>query len=120
MHYQEIAERFLKFSASVIRYCSSLHKNPIEKHISLQLVRSATSCGANYEESRGAESRSDFIHKIQLVLKELRESFYWIKLLKELEKGDSDKIVMLYSEAEELIKIISKSVVTAKKNKNVK
>ena len=88
--------------------------------LAMQLVRSSTSCGANYEESRGAESRPDFIHKMQLVLKEARESFYWIKLLKELGVGDKHKIAQLYSEAEDLVKIISKSVMTAKKNNDSK
>ena len=92
MNSQEVFDKRLKFSAEVLRLCLRLNRNPIEKHISLQLTRSATSSGANYEESRGAESRSDFIHKMQLVLKELKESLYWIKLLNEIGAANSQAV----------------------------
>ena len=117
MDFKELAEKFLKFAVLVVEFCKDVDKNPIDKHLAMQLVRSSTSCGANYEESRGAESRPDFIHKMQLVLKEARESLYWIKLLKELNIGDSGKISELYSLADELVRIMTKSVLTAKKNK---
>ena len=89
-----------------------------EKYLAMQLIRSSTSCGANYEESRGAESRPDFIHKMHIVLKEARESLYWIKLLKELDMGDSKKISELHERADELVRIMTTSVITAKNNKN--
>ena len=83
-------------------------------------MRSATSAGANYEEACGAESRQDFIHKMQVVLKELRESLYWLRLIKksEINKTKMDiGISRLLIEARELANIIAKSVVTAK-NRN--
>ena len=70
----QIAERLLTFAAKVISLVQTLEKTPTGYHIGKQLLRSATSAGANYEESRGAESRNDFIHKMQIVLKEMRES----------------------------------------------
>lgn len=118
MGFEKVADKFLKFATKVIQYCQGLNKNPIEKHLAMQLVRSSTSCGANYEESRGAESQADFIHKIQIVLKEARESLYWIKLLKELNVGEKEKIQKLHSEANELVGIMTKSVLTAKKKKS--
>jgi len=79
-------------------------------------MRSATSAGANYEETRGAESRADFLHKSQLVLKELRETRYWLRLMHEVEmvKSDSEIIPNLIKENNELMNIIAKSIVTAK------
>jgi len=64
-----------------------------------------------------AAEGADFIHKLQVVLKELRESLYWLKLIKKIELIKSDKVVELIKEANELINIIAQSVITAKKNK---
>jgi len=83
------------------------------------LFRSGSSAGANYEESVGAESRADFIHKTQIVLKEVRESNYWLRLINTsnlVSKDDSD-LKFLLPENFELIKIFSSSLVTAKQNK---
>ena len=117
MNSKEISDRLLKFSVMVLKLCLGLNRNPIEKHISIQLTRSATSSGANYEESRGAESKSDFIHKMQLVLKELKESLYWIRLLNELGIGNSTVLEKIKMECDELVRIIGKSVITSKSNR---
>ena len=82
-------------------------------------MRAGTSAGANYEEACGAESRADFVHKLQIVLKELRESFYWLRLIKKtaLILTTDPELLFLLQEAKELTNIIAKSVVTAKKGK---
>jgi len=77
-------------------------------------MRSATSCGANYEEACAAESRADFVHKMQIVLKELRESRYWLKLLNRVGISSDISLPSLLKESDELIKIFAKSVITAK------
>jgi len=77
-------------------------------------MRAATSSGANYEEACGAESRADFIHKMQLVLKELRESLYWLKLVERTDLISGKDLQALVDEANELTKIVAKSVITAK------
>ena len=87
---------------------------PLTRHIGGQLVRSATSCGANYEEVCAAESRADFLHKMQVVLKELRESLYWLKLLKRTGPASDDHLQPLLKETDELVKIFAKSIITAK------
>jgi four helix bundle protein len=115
MNSKDISDRLLIFSANTIKFCLRLNKNPIEKHISLQLTRSSTSSGANYEESRGAESKSDFIHKMRLVLKELKESLYWLKLINNVGFGKIESIKPLMNECDELVRIIGKSVSTARK-----
>ena len=114
-----ISERLLDFAASTIKLTASLEKSYTGRHISGQLMRSATSAGANYEEACGAESRQDFLHKMQIVLKELRESLYWIRLIKKagLDASISTNLDVLLNEAQELTNIIAKSIITAKQNK---
>jgi four helix bundle protein len=73
---ENLSDRLIEFAADTILLCDKLNRTLAQRHIAGQLVRSATSSGANYEEACAAESRADFIHKMQIVLKELRESFY--------------------------------------------
>lgn len=112
-----LSERLLEYAASRIDFTVKLNKNHGEKYIAGQWLRSSACAGANYEETCGAESKADFIHKLQLVLKELRESFYWIKLLQRTYCKNDKHLPQLKNEVEELVKIVSKSVITAKKNR---
>ncbi len=113
---EDISERLLKFAAGVIRLAIRLNETAIGRHISGQITRAGTSLGANYEEAKGAESRADFIHKLQIVLKELRETVYWLRLIEKVELiGITDiEFASLKQEANELTNIIAKSVITAK------
>lgn len=79
---KNLSERLLDFGASIVRLVIRLEKTYPGRHIGNQLMRSTTSSGANYEEACAAESKAGFIHKMQVVLKELRESLYWLKLMK--------------------------------------
>ena len=114
---RNLSERLLEFAANIIKLVVRLNKTGHGRHIGGQLTRSATSAGANYEEACSGESRADFIHKLQLVLKELRESFYWLRLIKKagLIPNTDSKLSALLQEAKELTNIIAKSIVTAKK-----
>lgn len=114
-----IAIRLLDFAVRSIKLVNALPKSPVGKHIGLQFLRSATSPGANYEESRGAESRADFVHKLGIVLKELKESRYWLNLIKHSDIIPPHKIGSLVQECEELCAIIAKSIATAKKNRSI-
>ena len=87
------------------------------RHIAGQLIRSATSAGANYEEACGAESRQDFIHKLQIVLKELRESLFWIRVSLKAELVAMEVVRPLLKEGHELANIAAKSVLTAKRSR---
>ncbi|MDQ7798832.1 MAG: four helix bundle protein [Candidatus Edwardsbacteria bacterium] len=113
----EISERLLNFAANVIKLMSPLAKSAAGFHVSKQLMRSATSAGANYEECCGAESKNDFIHKMQIVLKELKESLYWLRLIRKAQLVPDAQTEGLLNEANELVKIIAKSVITAKRGK---
>lgn len=112
-----LSERFLDFAAAVIKLAIRLNKIPIGRHIGGQLTQAGTSTGANYEEACGAESRRDFIHKLQIVLKELRETLFWLRLIKKVNliPSTDPKLKALLKEAEELTNIIAKSIVTARK-----
>ena len=111
---KDLSERLLDFAADVIKLLGKLNKTAVGRHIGYQLLKASTSSGANYEEACGAESKADFIHKMQLVLKELRESLYWLKLIKKANLLSDGHLQPLLGEAKELVKIVAKSVVTAR------
>ena len=102
MDRRDLDERLLTYGARVIKLVESLPRTLVGRRIGDQLLRSATSAGANYEEARGAESRSDFVHKMQVALKELRESHYWLRLLMKAEILPVDRLADLLDEATQL------------------
>jgi four helix bundle protein len=73
-----LPDRLENFAAEVIKWVRGINKTFTGRHIAGKLIRCSTSAGANYEEACGAESRQDFIHKLQIVLKELKESLFWL------------------------------------------
>ncbi len=111
---RNLSERLLDFAASSIELSVRLNKTVIGRHIANQLMRASSSSGANYEEACGAESKADFIHKMQIVLKELRESLYWLKLAQRTKLVSSNDSHLLLDESDELVKIVAKSIITAK------
>ncbi|MEK7449807.1 MAG: four helix bundle protein [Planctomycetota bacterium] len=115
----DLSDRFLDFAAEIIKLVVGLNKTAVERYIAGQLTRSGTSPGANYEEACGAESRADFIHKLRIVLKELRESLYWLRVIKKANiiTDTYPEFPALLEETKELTKIIGQSIITAKKNK---
>jgi len=92
----------------------SLPRTLVARRIGDQLLRSATSVGANYEEAQGAESKGDFVHKLQIALKELRESYYWLRLLAKAEIIPPERLTSLIEEAAQLRAMLSKAVATVK------
>ena len=111
---ENIAMRLRAFAAGVVRLCRRVPNDPAAKHIVRQLVRAATGGGANYEEARGAESRADFIHKLGIANKELREALYWLQLTQEAALVDDSELDALVREADELVAILTSSIRTAK------
>ena len=108
----DIAERLLELAAAVVRTAEALPKRAVARHIGLQMVRSATSAGANYQEARHAESRADFVHKVGLAAKEIGETLYWLRLLDRLAFQGSQAAAV--READELIAILVASARTAR------
>ena len=78
---QQLADRLLDFVVRVIKIVDALPNTVTARHIGGQLTDAVTSCGANDEEGCGAESRSDFAHKMSIVLKELKETRFWLRLI---------------------------------------
>jgi len=112
-----LSERLLDFTVQIIRLVSCLPKTVVGRHISGQILRSGTSPGSNYEEARGAESRADFIHKLGIVLKELKETRFWLKLICRAAILKTQLVEPLMTECDELCAVIAKSIVTAKTKK---
>jgi four helix bundle protein len=109
----DIAERLLDFAVAVVRLTTQLPRDPAGRHVASQLVRSATGGGANYEEARAAESREDFIHKVGVAGKEVRETVYWLQFIQRSAWMRSD-LGAAISEACELAAILGASARTAR------
>lgn len=77
----DLEERTAIFSENVISFCKKLPRNDITRPIISQLIRAATSVGANYCEADDGESKKDFIHKLSIAKKEARESKYWLRMI---------------------------------------
>jgi four helix bundle protein len=107
MEENELTKRLFKFAVDVIKMLRSLQGGNEIKIISNQLGKSSTSTGANYEESQAAVSRADFGNKIGISLKEMRESNYWLRILKELYPTNSE-IDRLTTESLELKNILGR------------
>jgi four helix bundle protein len=109
-----LAGRLLDFADQVLRLCRDLRQDVPGRHVARQLIRAATAGGAIYEEARGAESRADFVHKIGIATKEVRESLYWLKLIQRSELAPGRDLGKLIQEASELVAILTASGRTAK------
>ena len=104
-----------RFGAAMLKLVVPLKEAGIPASIVDQLVRSATSVGANFGEARGAESRADFTHKLQVALKESREAKHWLETLREVPVAPQRTVTALLGECDQLCAILYCSVVTAKK-----
>ncbi len=111
-----IEDRLPDFAARVGKVVDALPESRLARHVAGQLVRSGTSPAANDAEACAAESKRDFIHKLGIALKELREARSWIKLILKSELLPAGRISPLRDEVEQLCNIIGKSIVTAKAN----
>ena len=111
---RELGERLLDYGVRVIKVVEAMPGTLTGRRIGDQLLRSGVAVGANYEESRAAESTADFVHKLQLSLKELRESNYWLRLLSKAGTLPPNQLEELINESHQLRAILSKAVATAK------
>ena len=117
MNAEDVSDRILQFAAKVGKVVDALPDSRLGRHIAAQLIRAGTSSLPNYEEARAAESRADFVHKLSICLKELRESRSWIRLIVKTDLLSSSQIANLLDECTQLSKIVAQSIVTAKSNK---
>ena len=113
----DLDERLINFASNCIDTSESLPKTLAGNHIASQLIRSSTSPALHYGEAQSAESRNDFVHKMKVCLKELRETYNCLRLIKKRNWYDGIKLDFLIKENNELISIFVSSLKTAQ-NKN--
>lgn len=111
---EELSERLWNFAARVGKLVDALPDTRLGRHVAGQLVRCGTSSPPNYDEGCNAESRADFVHKLSIALKEIRETLGWIRFTIKAELQSETKVASLLDECEQLCRILGKSVGTAK------
>jgi len=110
----DLEDRLIDFAVGIIKLAERLPKTEIGRHIAGQILRSGTSPAPNYGEAQGAESRSDFIHKMRVCLKELRETKVWLRMIERAGLIPCAEVDPLLGENDELIAIFVRSIDTAR------
>jgi four helix bundle protein len=114
----DLEERLIDFAVEIVLFVESLPWSRTSIHLGGQLLRSGTSPSLNYGEAKSGESKNDFIHKMKVCLKELRESYNCLRILHRAKKFKSEQdAIDLINECNELISIFIKSIVTANRKK---
>ncbi|MBL7737959.1 MAG: four helix bundle protein [Chitinophagaceae bacterium] len=113
-----LKDKSFAFAVRVAKLYKHLSESKKEFVLSKQLLRSGTSIGANIREANNAESSADFIHKLAIAQKETDETLYWLELLFSIELLTKKEYDSLYSDANELLKIIRSSILTVKKRRS--
>ena len=116
-HY-DLEERLLEFAVEIIQLTEALPNTRAGNHVAGQLLRSGTSPYPNHGEAQAAESPKDFVHKLRVALKELREPHRWLKLVQRVPLIEPpNRVAELISECDELIRIFVASIRTAEKQR---
>ncbi|MFY8065023.1 MAG: four helix bundle protein [Flavobacterium sp.] len=117
----KLEERLIDFAANIILFTNYVDKSYAGNHLVGQIVRSSTSPALNYGEAQSAESKKDFIHKMGICLKELRETFNCLKIIERANLTSNTELInKLKIEVNELISIFVSSIKTAKTNSEIK
>jgi four helix bundle protein len=114
---KNILKRTVNYSLSIVKLYRELEKDSIGRVLGKQLLRSGTAIGANVHEAQGGQSKADFIAKMSIAYKESLESSYWLRLIQETELIMANRISDLSHETDQLIKILSSVLLTAKHGK---
>lgn len=112
---EELSERLLDLGVRIGKVVDALPKTRMGNHVAGQLVRCGTSPAPNYEEACAAESKKDFVHKLKICLKELRETRMWLRLIVKADLLPDAKMSQLIDESNQLCDIIATASGTAKK-----
>jgi four helix bundle protein len=119
MRPDELSERLWQFGARIGKVVDALPDTRLGRHVAGQLVRCGTSAPPNYDEGCAAESRADFIHKLGISLKELKETWGWLRFIIISHLLPESRITSLQVECRELSNILGSSILTAKANRRV-
>jgi four helix bundle protein len=111
-----LEDRLISFSVRIIKLSASLPRTSAGRHVAGQILRSGTSPAPNYGEARGAESHNDFVHKLRIVLKELNETSIWLRVIERSELIRKDLLSEIITENNELCRIFTASLKTARGN----
>lgn len=114
----DLEERTAKFGEEIIRFCQTVPQDILSKPLLSQLLRAATSVGANYMEANAASSRKDFRNKIFICKKEIQETKHWLRMLAQYASEKKELMRILWKEAEELTLIFGK-IVSSLEKKNI-
>jgi four helix bundle protein len=117
---QWLADRLIDFAVGIGGLVEKLPESRLGRHVAGQLIRSGTSAAPNYQEACAAESRRDFVHKLGICLKELRESHCWLKIIARSALVPQSLTAIMRDECEQLSNIIGKSIVTAKRGHKIR
>lgn len=112
-----LEDRLIDFAVRILGVVEGLPTSKAGNHIGGQLLRSGTSPAPNYGEAQSAESHRDFIHKLKIALKELRETMIWLKIISRKQLGNTSDVEQTIAECNELIAIFVKSTKTADSNR---
>mgnify|MGYP003534383553 FL=1 len=107
MQNNNLLDRTFKFGVNCIIFLRTLPRDFEYNVIKLQLTKSSTSIGANYEESQAGSSKADFKNKVRISLREARESNYWLRVIKALERSENEQLESLIQESKELKNILA-------------
>ena len=107
MQNNNLLDRTFKFGVNCIIFLRTLPRDFEYNVIKLQLTKSSTSIGANYEESQAGSSKADFKNKVRISLREDRESNYWLRVIKALERSENEQLESLIQESKELKNILA-------------
>ncbi|WP_437223184.1 four helix bundle protein [Planctomicrobium sp. SH661] len=113
----ELSDRLMELAVRIGKVVDALPDTRLGRHIAGQLIRCGTAAGPNYEEGRSAESRRDFIHKLRIAIKELRESRYWLRLIEKARLIPKSRMTEVTQESDELVRILGKSLATTQSKK---
>lgn len=116
----DLEERTLSFSIGIIDLCKKLLNNLINKRLVDQLIRAATSIGANYREANECETKKDFQNKIRTSKKEAKETIYWLELLRHHNKQFDRELDEFLDESQQLMKILGSIYEKTKRGENEK
>jgi four helix bundle protein len=113
---QDVKQRTFEFSLKIIRFISKLPNQKIYWSLGDQLLRSGTSIGANVTEAQGSSTKKEFISFYHIALKSAKETVYWLEILQKSNLTKELDVLSLIDESNQLVKILSSSILTLKKN----
>jgi four helix bundle protein len=113
---RDILDRTFAFSVRAVRFCRALDAKPgVYRNLARQLLRSATSIGANVEEPQAGQSRADFLSKYAIALKEARETSYWLRLIQSTQEDSRCNLQPLLKEVQEISRILGAIIVSTRR-----